>query len=57
MTPWHLRSITQVCQRCGEAATKELFNTYNAASGYFCGRCGDQVVNEKERTERQKGEG
>jgi len=45
--PWHLRSIMHKCILCGKKATHRLFNTYNAESGYYCQKCGNQKVKQE----------
>jgi uncharacterized Zn finger protein len=49
--PWHIRSIEQKCKTCDKRATHELFNRMNAASGYYCRRCGTKAVEIAERAE------
>ena len=44
---WHLRSIEFKCSSCGKRASYELFNTYNATSGYYCRRCGNIEVRKR----------
>lgn len=59
--PWHLRSVRFDCKVCGRRASYELYNRYNAPSGYYCGKCGNEAVKrfekEEERYEQLKKEG
>lgn len=41
----HLKDLPQhKCQGCGKKATKELYNTRNAALGLYCARCGQRAL-------------
>lgn len=42
------------CLRCGLMASGQLFNTYNAASGDYCKRCGEFIVKLKNKKLKQR---
>lgn len=39
MPAYIIKLQSYLCQRCGASAKYEVFNTYNASCGYFCGKC------------------
>jgi len=44
----HLRQLPS-CQVCGKPAVEELFNTWNATLGVFCGRHAGRALAEKQK--------
>jgi hypothetical protein len=51
---WHTRSIENKCKHCGARATVELYNRYNAPSGYFCKKCGEKEAKRLEAWENEQ---